>query len=152
VQIAKTYRVVMPEKMGISTHQAVGIFVHDEMLSAAHPLLRRSMPKFFVFDDFLHGKWPLKRLQFVADCLSELQDVEVWIGDTHTVLNERGVGQVITQDTPNRQLKLLLAPFNPIWQQELKFTNADISNASLKRFSRYWDKVKIEMFGNEAGG
>ena len=147
VQIAKTHRIIMPEKMAISTHQAVGIFVHDEMLSAAHPLLRRSMPKFFVFDDFLHGKWPLKRLQFVADCLSELQDVEVWIGDTRDVLKERGVGQVFTQDTPNKQLKALLEPFNTQWIPEIKFAESDISEKRLKRFSRYWEKVGVELFG-----
>ena len=150
VQIAKTHRVLMPEKMGISTHQAVGIFVHDEMLSAAHPLLRRSMPKFFVFDEFLHGKWPLKRLQFVADCLSELQDVEVWIGDTREVLKERGVGQVFTQDTPNKQVKALLEPFNPVWIPEVKFAESDIGEKRLKRFSRYWEKVGIELFGENA--
>jgi len=150
VQIAKTHRVIMPEKMGISTHQAVGIFVHDEMLSAAHPLLRRPMPKFFVFDDFLHGKWPLKRLQFVADCLSELQDVEVWIGDTREVLKERGVGQVFTQDTPNKQVKALLEPFNPAWIPEVKFAESDIGEKRLKRFSRYWEKVGVELFGENA--
>ena len=150
VQIAKTHRVLMPEKMGISTHQAVGIFVHDEMLSAAHPLLRRSMPKFFVFDEFLHGKWPLKRLQFVVDCLSELQDVEVWIGDTREVLKERGVGQVFTQDTPNKQVKALLEPFNPVWTPEVKFAESDIGEKRLKRFSRYWEKVGVELFGQNA--
>lgn len=150
VQIAKTHRVTMPEKMAISTHQAVGIFVHDEMLSAAHPLLRRSMPKFFVFDEFLHGKWPLKRLQFVADCLSELQDLEVWVGDTRDVLKERGVGQVFTQDTPNKQLKALLEPFNTQWIPEIKFAESDISEKRLKRFSRYWEKVGVELFGENA--
>ena len=107
------------------------------------------MPKIFVFDEFLYAKWPLKRLQFLADCLSELQDVEVWIGDTRAVLNSRGVGQVITQDTPNKQLKALLEPFNPIWQPEIKFADADISDRRLKRFSRYWEVVKVEIFGNE---
>ena len=108
------------------------------------------MPKIFVFDEFLYARWPLKRLQFLADCLSELQEVEVWIGDTRAVLNERGVGQVLSQDTPNRQIKALLDPFNPIWQQEIKFTDAEISDKQMKRFSRYWDVVKIELFGNEA--
>jgi deoxyribodipyrimidine photo-lyase len=131
-QLAKVHRIVMPEKVAISTHQAVAIFVHDEMLSAAHPLLRRSMPKFFVFDDALHGKWPLKRLQFVADCLSELQGVEVWIGDT-----------------PNKQLKALLEPFNTQWLPEIKFAESEISENRLKRFSRYWEKVGVELFGEQ---
>ena len=146
-QTAKIHRVIMPEKMAISTHQARAIFVHDEMLSAAHPLLRQPMPKFFVFDDLLHGKWPLKRLQFVADCLSELQEVEIWIGDTREILKERGVGQIVTQDTPNRQLKALLEPFNPSWQAEIKFAEVEISEKRLKRFSRYWEKVGVELFG-----
>ena len=145
-QKAKTHRVHMPEKMAISTHQAVAILVHDEMLSSAHPILRRSMPKFFVFDDLLHGKWPLKRLQFIADCLSELQDVEVWIGDTREVLKERGVGQIYTQDSPNKQLKTLLEPFNPQYQKETQFAEAEISEKRLKRFSRYWEKVGVELF------
>lgn len=147
---AKPHRVMMPERAPISPHQAVAIFLHDEMLSPAHPLLRRPMPKIFVFDNFLYGKWPLKRLQFLADCLSELQDVEVWIGDTRAVLNQRGVGQIVTQATPNSQLKILLEPFNPIWQPEVKLTNAEISDKRLKRFSRYWDKVKPDLFGDNA--
>ena len=34
---AKTYPVNMPAKDALSTHQAVAIYVHDEMLSGAHP-------------------------------------------------------------------------------------------------------------------
>jgi deoxyribodipyrimidine photo-lyase len=146
---AKVHRVIMPERMPISTHRAIAIFVHDEMLSAAHPLLRKPMPKIFVFDDALYGKWPLKRLQFLADCLSELQEVEIWIGDTREILNERGVGQVVTQDTPNRHVKALLESFNPIWQPEIKFTDAELSENRLKRFSRYWSKVGTELFGED---
>jgi deoxyribodipyrimidine photo-lyase len=145
---AKARSVMMPERAPISLHRAIAIYVHDEMLSAAHPLLRKPMPKIFVFDDFLYGKWPLKRLQFLADCLSELQDVEIWIGDTRAVMNERGVGQIVTQATPNMQIKALLEPFNPIWQPEVKFTELEISDKRLKRFSRYWDVVGAEMFGD----
>jgi len=146
---AKIHRVIMPEKTQISTHQAVAVFVHDEMLSAAHPLLRKPMPKIFVFDAMLHGKWPLKRIQFLADCLNELQDVEIWIGDMREVVKARGVGQIVTQATPNTQVKAMLEPFNPIWQPEIKFTDAEISEKRLKRFSRYWDKVGPELFGDK---
>ena len=146
---AKTHRVNMPTKDALSTHQAVAIYVHDEMLSGAHPMLRRPMAKIFVFDDFLHGKWPLKRLQFMADCLNELQDVEIWVGNTREILKDRGVGQIITQDTPNRQLKALLEPFNPVYQPEVKFAESAISEKRLKRFSRYWEKVGAELFGDD---
>jgi deoxyribodipyrimidine photo-lyase len=145
---AKTHRVIMPERAPVSMHRAIAIYVHDEMLSAAHPLLRKPMPKIFVFDDFLYGKWPLKRLQFLADCLNELQDVEIWIGDTREVLNARGVGQIVTQATPNAQVKVLLEPFNCIWQPEASFTEVEISEKRLKRFSRYWDVVGTEKFGD----
>jgi deoxyribodipyrimidine photo-lyase len=147
---AKVHRVALPPRSGLSTEKAVAVLVHDEMLSAAHPLLRKPMAKFFIFDDSLHGKWPLKRLQFVADCLNEMQGVEIWLGDTATILKERGVGQIITQETPNLQLKALLEPFQTTWQPELKFTEAEISEQRLKRFSRYWDKVGPELFGENA--
>jgi deoxyribodipyrimidine photo-lyase len=147
IKPAKVHRVNMPSREPFSPHKAVAVFVHDEMLSAAHPLLRKPMAKIFVFDDNLHAKWPIKRLQFVADCLSELQDVEIWLGDTRAILKERGVGQIITQNTPNLQLKALLEPFQTTWQPEIPFTETEISEQRLKRFSRYWDKVGTELFG-----
>ena len=147
IEPAKKYKITMPIKEAISTHQARAIFVHDEMLSAANPLMHKPMPKFFVFDDFIHNKWPLKRLQFMADCLNELQDVEVWVGDTRAILKDRGVGQLLTQNTPNLQLKALLEPFNPIYENEIPFSTTEVSEKRLKRFSRYWEKVGIEMFG-----
>jgi deoxyribodipyrimidine photo-lyase len=96
----------------------------------------------------LHGRWPLKRIQFVADCLNELQDVEVWMGDTAEVLKQRGVGQVITQQTPNMQVKAQLSPFNTTWMPEIKFVNIEVSEKRLKRFSRYWEKVGPELLGD----
>jgi deoxyribodipyrimidine photo-lyase len=81
--------------------------------------------------------------------LSELQDVEVWIGDTSTILKERGVGQIFTQDTPNKQVKALLEPFNTQWANEVKFAESEISDKRLKRFSRYWEKVGVELFGEQ---
>lgn len=135
--------------MSFSEKTAMAIFVHDEMLSAAHPLLKKSTAKFFVFDNKLHGKWPLKRLQFVADCLSELPNVEVWLGDTQEVLEQRGVGQLTTQNTPNQLLKSLLEPFKTEWQPEVKFTDVEISEKRMMRFSRYWSKVGQAFFGDQ---
>lgn len=144
---AKVTRINTPPKVPISVNQAVAVFVNDEMLSAANPLLQKPMPKIFVFDDRLYGKWPLKRLQFMADCLSELPDVEIWQGDTYNILTDRGIGQVITQNTPNMQIKSLLEPFNPLWQHEAKFVKAEISEKRLMRYSRYWEKAGQELFG-----
>ena len=135
--------------MTFSTKTAKAVFVQDEMLSAAHPLLKNSMPKFFVFDDNLHGKWPLKRIQFVADCLSELPSVEIWLGDTCQVLEDRGIGQIMTQNTPNLEVKNMLEAFKVQWQPEVKFIDTEISEKRMKRFSRYWSKVGQEFFGDD---
>ncbi len=142
-------KVMRPPTKNFSVNHAVAVFVHDEMLSAAHPLLKNSNAKFFVFDESLQGKWPLKRFQFVADCLSELPNVEVWLGDTREVLEKRGVGQLITQNTPNVEVKNLLEPFKTEWQPEVKFTEAEISKKRMKRFSRYWSKVGETFFGED---
>ena len=85
----------------------------------------------------------------MADCLNELQDVEIWAGDTREILKARGIGQTITQDTPNKQLKALLEPYNPIYQPEIKFAESEIGEKRLKRFSRYWEKVGAELFGED---
>ncbi|HSI43127.1 MAG TPA: FAD-binding domain-containing protein [Methylotenera sp.] len=148
VPIAKQYPIVPVANKMLSGHPAVAIFIHDEMLSAAHPLMKRPYPKFFVFDPEIHGKWSLNRLQFVADCLNEMQEVEVWIGDTYEVLMKRGVGQITTQNTPNRKLKSILQPFSPQWEPVEKFVNIEISNKRLMRFSRYWEKVGPLVLGD----
>lgn len=131
----------LPSVSTLATAATPAVFVHDEMLSAAHPLLAQPMPKIFVFDLQRYANWPLKRLQFVADCLSEMEEVEVWLGDTATVLTQRGVGQVVTQATPNGQIKQLLAAFAPMWQAEVPLVEVEHSPQRLKRFSRYWEKV-----------
>lgn len=144
---AKFYPVKMPEKAPLSKHSSISVYIHDEMLSPTNPLNKLAMPKFFVFDEALHGDWPLNRIQFMADCLNEMPKVEVWLGDTRQVLAEHGVGQVVSQNTPNLYVKSLLAPFNPIWQEEEKFTTAELSLKRLARFSRYWEKVQPEILG-----
>lgn len=138
---AKQYPIKLSPMTVPSSFKTIAVYVHDEMLSGAHDLLKRPFPKMFVFDPQLYGDWSLNRLQFVADCLSEMNGVEVWLGDTYEVLMDRGVGQVITQDTPNKKIKALLEPFAPKWQPEVKLVGVAISSKRLQRFSRYWEKV-----------
>ncbi|CAG0987438.1 Cryptochrome DASH [Methylophilaceae bacterium] len=142
------HKVDRPTRPAVSTQTALAVFVHDEMLSAANPIVQQSLHKIFVFDDHLHGKWSLNRLQFMADCLNEMPEVDVWLGDAREVLAERGIGQVITQATPNQEIRAMLAPFSPKWQAEPKLVDVDISSKRLKRFSRYWDKVGPLLMGN----
>ena len=111
------------------------------MLSSAHSLLQKPFPKIFVFDQKLHGTWSLNRLQFMADCLNEMESVEVWFGDTYEILMQKGIGQLITQDTPNLKIKELLSSFVTEWQPESRLVNIEISEKRLNRFSRYWEKV-----------
>ncbi|MEQ1767366.1 MAG: FAD-binding domain-containing protein [Methylotenera sp.] len=144
---AKEYALTPLPKKAVSSHTAIAVFVHDEMLSSAHPLLRQPFPKFFVFDPLIHGNWSLNRLQFIADCLSEMGNVEVWYGDTYEILMSKNVGSVISQDTPNQKIKALLAAFLPKWQPVDKFVNVEISEKRLKRFSRYWEKVGPLILG-----
>ena len=144
---AKTYVLTPMPKHAVSGIPAIAVFVHDEMLSSAHVLLSKPFPKIFVFDPQIHGAWSLNRLQFVADCLSEMERVEVWMGDTYEVLTARGVGHVVTQETPNCKIKELLMPFSPKWEPVAKFVDVEISAQRLKRFSRYWEKVGPVVLG-----
>jgi deoxyribodipyrimidine photo-lyase len=141
VPVAKKYSLSPLTRNIVSHYPTKAIFVHDEMLSSAHPLLQKPFPKIFVFDPQIHGTWSLNRIQFMTDCLSEMESVEVWVGDTYEILMQKGVGQLITQDTPNLKIKELLSPFVPDWQPVPKLVNVEISEKRLKRFSRYWEKV-----------
>lgn len=146
--IAKKYEIQPLPRNKVSHFPAKAIFIHDEMLSSSHVLLQKPFPKIFVFDPQIHGKLSLNRLQFMADCLSEMQSVEVWVGDTYEILMQKGIGQVITQNTPNQKIKQLLSPFIPDWQPVAKFVTVELSDGRLKRFSRYWEKVGPLVLSN----
>lgn len=138
---AKQYVMTPPLMRPPSGHTAVAVYVHDEMLSATNPLLNQPFPKIFVFDPEIYKHWPLARLQFIADSLSEMMNVEVWLGDTYEVLMQRAVGKVISQDTPNLKVKQLLSAFASKWQPVPKLANVELSEKRLRRYSRYWEKV-----------
>lgn len=138
---AKVYPLTPMPMKAMSTHKPVAIYVHDEMLSPVNGVLDRPFPKIFIFDPQLCGDWPLNRLQFVADCLSEMMNIEVWIGDTYEVLMQRNVGELITQATPNPKIKALLAPFLTRWQPLDKLVDVEMSEKRMQRFSRYWEKA-----------
>lgn len=138
---AKSYPVRPLLTHPTSPHTAVAVFVHDEMLSPVNPVLNQPFPKIFIFDPEIYREWPLARLQFVADCLSEMMNVEVWVGDTYDVLLQREVGKIITQDTPNLKVKQLLSGFNTKWQPMPKLVDIELSAKRLRRYSRYWEKV-----------
>lgn len=135
------YKTFNMPKLDVSQESAKAIFVHDEMLSPTHPLLTSSLPKVFVFDPQMHGAWSLNRLQFIADCLIEMPNVEVWLGDIYQVLTQLHIGKIMTQDTPNLKLKSTLAAFNPSYQPYPHLVDQHFSSHDLKRFSKYWQKI-----------
>jgi deoxyribodipyrimidine photo-lyase len=96
----------------------------------------------------LHGGWSLKRLQFVADCLSEMEDVQVWQGSLDAVLRQYGTASVVTQRTPQTDLMALLQGCEVAWQAEPEFAPVELGERQLKRFSRYWEKVGPLLLGD----
>ncbi len=124
------------------------VWVHDEMLSPTHPLLRLGLPAVFVFDPQLYGQWPRKRLQFMADCLAEMPMVSVWAGNTAEVFTQLGVRRIITQATPQTLLKQSVADMAVHWQPSPGLTDQVFDDEHLMRFSRYWKKVAPVIMGD----
>jgi deoxyribodipyrimidine photo-lyase len=112
------------------------------MLSPSHALHAFNLPAVFVFDAALYQHWPLKRLQFMADCLSEMPGAEVWLGETRQVLAQRAQGRILTQDTPQQALKQAVGELNIEWRAEPGLTDTSLSDHQLMRFSRYWKVIE----------
>lgn len=121
------------------------ILFHDEMLSSNHPLLDRSEKKVFIFDPELCTNWSVNRLQFIADCLIEIPNLEVWQGPTKLILAQLSCKNIVTQKTPNLKLIELLHPFEIEYIDEEKIypdeVHSRISKTNPKRFSKYWSLV-----------
>jgi deoxyribodipyrimidine photo-lyase len=118
------------------------VWIHDEMLSPTHALCAFNLPVVFIFDPTLYQHWPLKRLQFMADCLAEMPGVDIWLGETHQVLAQLAQGRIITQNTPQQALKHAAAGLEIEWRTEPVLTEAPLSDHQLMRFSRYWKAVE----------
>jgi deoxyribodipyrimidine photo-lyase len=125
------------------------IWLHDEMLSPEHALLKSNAQRVFVFDPALYGTWPVKRLQFMADCLSEIPETEIWTGSTAQVLASYSQRQLISQNTPNTTLKAAAGDVQLTWLTEPSLYGVDFSDHELMRFSRYWKKVEPLVFAND---
>jgi len=125
------------------------IFFHDEMLSPQCSLYNKSQRKIFVFDEALYKDWDLKRLQFLADCLSEMPAVEVWVGDILEVLSQLKVGSIETQMTPNTGLRKRMSACKVTYVEELSIysavTKKKLDSKGVMRFSKYWNEVGEEI-------
>ncbi len=123
------------------------VFIHDEMLNSAHPLLALPYEKVFIFDRDYYQNWSIKRLQFIADCLVEMPSVNVWIGDTSTILAQLNTQHIYTQNTPNLTFKQRIAGYPTTWQPEEKVCQANLTPADIKSFSRFWKIAAQDFIG-----
>jgi deoxyribodipyrimidine photo-lyase len=138
-----------PKKGG----QTIVLF-HDEMLSSEHPLIHEPYQKVFIFDPEIYQGWSLHRLQFLADCLAEMPDIEVWKGPIDLVLEHLDGHLVITQRTPQVLLNQLLSNFQVNFLDEERIYPKEIqlklTKTNLSRFSKYWNIVSPFYKGTHA--
>lgn len=128
------------------------LFFHDEMLNPEHPLLALypDTPRVFIFDtaQLERDGFSLRRVQFIADCVSEIPNIQVYKGTISEVLKELGTEVVITQKTPQLHISSSLNGFKVHWHDEPEFVSF---RGRLKRFMHYWKAVEPELIGPTHG-
>ena len=83
----------------------------------------------------------------MADCLAEMPEVTVWVGDTAIVLNTLNVHYIITQATPNQQLKEQVSAFDTDWMDEEFVCEISLTADDLKSFTQFWKKASNNFIG-----
>jgi hypothetical protein len=124
------------------------VLFHDEMLNPAHALVAAypDLPRVYVFDtpQIARDQFSLRRIQFIADCVAEIPDIQVYRGATGEVLQMLGVREVVTQRTPQLYLGTALANVVVEWHDEPQFVEF---RGRLKRFMHYWKAVEPQLLG-----
>lgn len=123
------------------------VWVHDEMLNSEHSMMAEDYHKVFVFDPTYYQGWSMNRLIFMADCLAEMPDVAVWVGNTGEVLAHLNTQNVLTQDTPNHHLKQQVSGYPVRWQPEEKVADIHFTANDIKSFSRFWKTASEHFLG-----
>jgi deoxyribodipyrimidine photo-lyase len=123
------------------------VWVHDEMLSSEHSLIKLTHEKVFIFDIAYYANWSINRLIFIADCLAEMHNVSVWVGDTSNILQNLNPELIITQDSPNHQLKQQISGYPSQWHAEEKVCDVALSKDEIKSFSRFWKIASQHYIG-----
>lgn len=123
------------------------VWIHDEILNNEHDLLQLTHEKVFIFDPYFYQDWSINRLHFIADCLIEMPNVTVWIGQTSAVFKHLKTQHIITQDTPNQQLKQLVAEYPVTWQPEQKVCTNTFTSEQLTSFSKFWKVASHDFIG-----
>ncbi|MFM8414665.1 MAG: hypothetical protein ACKOCX_08070 [Planctomycetota bacterium] len=114
--------------------------------AAAHP----AAPRIFVVDDrWLAGERPaLKRLVFLWECLADVPDIEIQLGDPSEILPARAIAlgcdgvAVAEKSCPHvRAAADVVARSLPVAVHEWPAFCDRTRVTDLGRFSRYWQKV-----------
>jgi deoxyribodipyrimidine photo-lyase len=124
------------------------LLFHDEMLNPEHALLKLypDAPRVFIFDtaQLERDGFSLRRIQFIADCVAEIPNIEVFKGLTQDILKTCDVDTVITQKTSQTHVLASLSDFKVHWHDEPHFVSF---RGRLKRFMHYWKAVEPELIG-----
>lgn len=137
-QAARQQKPVLPIIENKPLGKQTIVWIHDEMLSSNHPLLTQPYEKIFIIDPDFYQNWSIIRLQFIADCLIEMPDVKVWIGNSSEIFALLNTQKIITQNTPNLKLKQQTNGYPVMWHPEEKVCSAHFTTADIKSFSRFW--------------
>lgn len=122
------------------------IWIHDEMLNPDHPLMNLPHDKVFIFSPDYYKDWSILRLQFIADCLAELPEVSIWIGEPIQVFRELNVYKILTQETPNHKLKNQASGYLTDWIPDKRVSTAAKADLkSISSFSRFWKIAKYDF-------
>ncbi len=137
-QTARQQKPVLPITKDKPLGSQTIVWIHDEMLNSNHPLLTLPHEKIFIFDPDFYQNWSIIRLQFIADCLVEMPNVNVWIGNANEIFASLNIQKIMTQNTPNLMLKQQVAGYPVTWQPEESVCSANLTTADTKSFSRFW--------------
>jgi deoxyribodipyrimidine photo-lyase len=122
------------------------IWIHDEMLNPDHPLMSLPHDKVFIFSPHYYKDWSILRLQFIADCLAEMPEVSIWIGAPVEVFRSLNVYKILTQETPNHNLKNQASGYPIDWIAEKRVSSAaKVDLESITSFSRFWKTAKHDF-------
>ncbi|MGL4232433.1 MAG: hypothetical protein ACRCWJ_13800 [Casimicrobium sp.] len=129
------------------------VLIHDEMLNDTLPVFtaHADASRVFVLDPaFIECEgWTLKRVQFIVDCVAEMQQVRVFHGALSDVCHALSATSIVTQTTPNHAILRWLDTVSPLplaWHEASPFVQYD---GKLTRFTAYWKTIASQWFSKE---
>lgn len=131
------------------------IWLHEDCLRASHNLFAavhgdEDAKAVFIWDDAYMASmhYGLKRRVFIYEALCDLP-VEIYAGDTATLLSGFAADEIITGKTPNPLLKEIMTTLRDGKKVTAIADDAFVqmdSPPELRRFFKYWNKAKKRAF------